>query len=190
MRRSTATWAVLGLVIERPSYGYELGQRFDRRLGEIVQLSLPGIYKALDTLVAGQDIERLDAVSNGDERQPKPRYRATTQGARAYREWMVSALRDGTQAPEVLARLATTAARDPSLMLRVLDEYERLCLRQASAQRLLDVPPSAVESPHALMDDLVAQHTRMAAAETLEWIRYARQRVQAHTAARQGFAES
>ena len=50
--RSPVNWAVLGLTIERPSYGYEILQRFERNYGELLKLSSPSqIYKALDSLM-------------------------------------------------------------------------------------------------------------------------------------------
>ena len=32
--RSPVNWALLGLIIERPSYAYNLAQRFERRYGD------------------------------------------------------------------------------------------------------------------------------------------------------------
>jgi DNA-binding PadR family transcriptional regulator len=42
--------AVLALVIERPSYGYELYERFGRRFGEFLPASQGNVYDALKRL--------------------------------------------------------------------------------------------------------------------------------------------
>ncbi len=60
--RSLVSWSLLGLVIERPSYGYELVQRFERTYGDVLELSSPSqIYTALDALQRRSLIEVLAA---------------------------------------------------------------------------------------------------------------------------------
>ena len=45
--RSQVACAVLGLVIEKPSHGYEIGQRFERRFGGFLSVGRSSIYAAL-----------------------------------------------------------------------------------------------------------------------------------------------
>ena len=46
--RSPVYWALIGLVIERPSYGYELLKRFEREYGQMLPLSSEShVYRAL-----------------------------------------------------------------------------------------------------------------------------------------------
>src|SRR5580692_5073489 len=86
--RSPVNWAVLGLMIERPSYGYEILQRFERNYGELLKLSSPSqIYTALDSLM---DRGMIEATSETASRQPKLHYRATDEGVRLYQEHLVS----------------------------------------------------------------------------------------------------
>src|ERR1019366_9433026 len=87
--RSPVSWALLGLVIERPSYGYELVQRFERTYGDALELSSPSqIYTALEALERRSLIEKLpdDDPSTDVGRQPKPHYRASGDGVGGYQD--------------------------------------------------------------------------------------------------------
>jgi DNA-binding PadR family transcriptional regulator len=90
--RSPVNWAVLGLMIERPSYGYEILQRFERNYGELLKLSSPSqIYTALDSLMDRGMIEATSEPSPSiGSRQPKLHYRATEDGVRRYQEHLVN----------------------------------------------------------------------------------------------------
>jgi len=58
--RSPVNWALLGLLIERPGYGYDLCQRFKRTYGKSIELSCQAqIYKGLDALEERGLIEPL-----------------------------------------------------------------------------------------------------------------------------------
>src|SRR5258708_7307432 len=83
--RSPVNWSLLGLVIQRASYGYELVQRFERAYGEALELSSPSqIYTALDILARHRLIELLPPSESAEHsRQPKPHYRATAAGIEA-----------------------------------------------------------------------------------------------------------
>ena len=71
--RSPVNWAVLGLMIERPSYGYEILQRFERNYGELLRLSSPSqIYTALDSLADRGMIEATaETAPDVASRQPR-----------------------------------------------------------------------------------------------------------------------
>src|ERR1700684_77907 len=85
--KSAVNWALLGLVIERPSYAYELAQRFDRTYEGALSLSSTShVYTALGALSDRGLIEELAGSRVG--RQPKPRYRAPAQGRGRSCEWL------------------------------------------------------------------------------------------------------
>ncbi len=60
--RSPLACAVLGLVIERPSYGYEIGRRFETRFAELLPASRPSVYRMLGGLAAAGLIEEMPGV--------------------------------------------------------------------------------------------------------------------------------
>ena len=77
--------AVLGLIIERPGYGYELIRRFNERFGEAWDLNQSTIYAALDKLeddgyIVGSDRAEAQqtataAAGDGEVRLGRPRTR-------------------------------------------------------------------------------------------------------------------
>src|SRR5665213_418064 len=72
--RSPVSWALLGLLIDRPDYGYNLFHRFQRAYGDTLELSTPSqIYAGLNGLESNGLIERLPSEhpSPDTERQQK-----------------------------------------------------------------------------------------------------------------------
>lgn len=197
--RSPINWALLGLVLQRPSYGYELVQRFERVHGEAIELSSPSqIYTALDALVDRALVELIPAEepvrrtpkgppsrAQASGRQPKPNYRATAAGVRAYEQWLVCQARQERRRSRMFAQ--QLAALAPAAALRVLDRCERALLDRASAP----APPAgedadAAEGRGGLGARLLAEEDRLGIGARLEWIAYARRELKAHTARRSG----
>jgi DNA-binding PadR family transcriptional regulator len=88
--RDLRSWLVLGLVIEQPSHGYELSERYRSRFGRLLPLALPRTYEMLDVLRDRGLIE--PAQLNEVTRQAALRhsFRATARGIAAYRGWLSS----------------------------------------------------------------------------------------------------
>ncbi|HTA36356.1 MAG TPA: PadR family transcriptional regulator [Solirubrobacteraceae bacterium] len=172
--RSPVNWAVLGLTIERPSYGYEILQRFERNYGELLKLSSPSqIYTALDSLVDRELIEAtIEPSSGAASRQPRLNYRATEEGVRSYQEHLIAQAEEGRRRASLFAR--ELAALSPDAALAVLDRYEQSCLAQATATRPADAASDASETSISLADRLAAEEERLAMEAKLPWIEYAR----------------
>ena len=140
--RSPVSWALLGLVIQRPSYGYELVQRFERTYGDALELSSASqIYTALDALERRGLIEEMTGDEDDGSRQPKPHYRATAEGVHDYREWLVGQVDEERRRSRLFARqLAMLACRRRA---RVIERYEQACLREpATRHRTDDAQPT------------------------------------------------
>jgi len=167
--RSSVAWAVLGLVIERPSYGWELVQRFSRTYGEMVALSSSKqIYTALDVLLRRGFIEEL-GDAGGDSapaRRPKPHYRASERGVHAYEEWLLVQIEEERQRQRVFAR--QLAMLEPEAALEVIDRYEEECLTDAEEF------PAAQTEREGVAHRLADHDEQLALEARLTWIRYAR----------------
>ncbi len=182
--RSPVSWALLGLVIQRPSYGYELVRRFERTHGDELELSsVSQIYTALDTLKRRGLIEELspDGASAPVVRQPKPHYRATAGGLREHREWLVGQLREDRRRCRLFARQLAMLA--PGDARAVIDSCERACLDEAARARPASGRDAAAEGPDPATEGpdlatcLVSEEERLAAGARLAWIEYARRRL-------------
>ncbi len=183
--RSTVGWALLGLIIERPSYAYELARRFEHAYGDTLSLSsVSHAYAALGTLQDRALIEELPGTRAG--RQPKPHYRATAEGVRSYQDWLVAQAQEERQRSRLFAR--QLAVLEPRAALAVLERYEQARLDT----KLIPLGTGAdrtIDDADGLAARLIRQEEGLAIGTRLKWIVYARREFEA-LAARQGEASS
>jgi DNA-binding PadR family transcriptional regulator len=170
--QSSVNWSLLALVIERPSYAYELGQRFERTYGPVLTLSsISHVYTALKSLKDRSLIEEIPGTRMGG--QPKPRYRATPQGGEDYVRWLVGQAAEDTRRQGLFVRQLSTLARNPHAALEILARYEQACLAQAGATRIASTD-RAVDRSLQLTDRLLNEERRLALGARLAWVHYAR----------------
>jgi DNA-binding PadR family transcriptional regulator len=177
LMRSSVNWTVLGLVIERASYGWELWTRFERLYGDVLPIgSESNVYGALDALrdrgfIEGVREPRRDG--SGANRQPKPHYRATAEGVDAYAAWVIAQAREHNRRSLLFARQLGALAQQPQTALGILERYELACLDDKGAKI-----PTASEFPArvvpGLADRLASAYGRSVMAATFGWIDYAR----------------
>jgi DNA-binding PadR family transcriptional regulator len=166
--------AVLALVIEKPSYGYEVWQRFDARFGDVLGVGSSRIYQAVNGLLDDGLIEQLPGAGTS-RRQPRPCYRATEHGARVHREWLADELRGDPTRLELNRRLLATGANDRSTLLTVVERYEQACLDEMAELRT----GTAGEDGDATMRDrLLEEERRLVLEARLKWILFARRQLQ------------
>src|SRR4029077_5192202 len=186
--KSRVVCAVLGLVIEKPSYGYEISQRFDRRFGGFLQTSgRSRIYAALATLEKAQLVERMAGMPSTEvSRGAKAgdQYRATASGARAYRGRLAQRIRDDPQRVELLGRMTLAAIQGIDAALELIDQFEQECLREA---RDLALPSqddlSEADDIPKLMERLILEERRRTIDAHHGWIAYARAQLRSFTQA-------
>lgn len=139
---------VLGLVIDRPGYGYELNQRIEEQFS-FLGLSRAFVYSALESLERSGFIEPVGPKAAGRTRRGSPRvmYRPTEDGVREFGLWMGTP----TDLPRVResAHVKLLLARSEAELRDLLDHLHRLhrqCVNELNA--LGDCPPV-----HELTDD-------------------------------------
>jgi DNA-binding PadR family transcriptional regulator len=176
--QSAVHWALLGLVIERPSYGYELAHRFEHAYAGMLHLSgISYVYTALDTLQRRGMIEEIAGTRTG--RQPRPRYQATAEGVQSYKERLIAQIREDFRRSRLFARQLAVLAHEPDLALEIIERYGQACLEEAG-----DAPvPAAAELPvdaaSGLASRLVSEEGRLAMEAKLPWVDYARREFKA-----------
>jgi DNA-binding PadR family transcriptional regulator len=126
--------AVLGLVVERRGYGYELFNRFNERFGEAWQLNQATIYEALDKLEQDGLVVSFERQRAGQSRGRARRSRIVVYealpGAEArFLTWLtapapaVEAIRG-----EVLLKIGMTTRREHALaLIQVIDAQIDVC---------------------------------------------------------------
>jgi DNA-binding PadR family transcriptional regulator len=180
---SPVNWAVLGLVIERPSYAYELAQRFERTYRGVLALSsVSHVYTALATLKSWSLIEEVPGTRTG--KQQRRNYRATATGIEGYREWFVGQVGEDRRRQRLLVLQLAALRRDPEAALEIVERYEQACLAEASRLPIAGEGRTAIDGTAELLARLIAEERRLAVGAKLAWIEYARRELKALIGAR------
>ena len=181
--RSQVACAVLGLVIEKPSHGYEIGQRFEGRFGGFLSAGRSSIYAALGSLVEAGLIEKMAGRSRTGVRQGAKAgapYRATATGARAYRESLAERIRDDPQRVEMLGRMTLAGVRSVEAALDFIGSYEEQLVREARELARPSVgEPTAPPGISGVVERLLIEERRRMIDAQLAWITYARAELRA-----------
>ena len=178
--QSQVQWGLLALVIERPSYGYELATRFERAYGDALRLSSTSYaYTALQALEEHGLVEEVAGAGGG--RQPKPIYRATKAGIAALKEQLISEVSGDRRRSRVSARKLAAFAHEPETALALIAGIREACLLEAvqsldgQSQTSADLDPAG-----HLAVRLAAEEGRLAVDAKLRWLDYAARELQAH----------
>jgi DNA-binding PadR family transcriptional regulator len=180
--RSPALWLVLALIIEQPSHGYELSQRYEVRFGEFLALSKSSLYAVLERLRDAEMIEQIVLEPTGQPRKQhglRRSYRATRAGAQAYRRWVAERMSDDPQRPQLLGRIASAGLLGLDALLEVVDRYESECLQAMKALPTAD-PEDAQADATELVESLVVDQLRREMRARVDWAIYARRILRAY----------
>jgi DNA-binding PadR family transcriptional regulator len=157
---------VLGLLVERPGYGYELQQRLDSRLG-FLGLSENVVYKTLERLEQDGWIEESGDKRAGRTRRGAPRviYRATQLGRERFKEWIATPSERAVLRDELQAKLVVVKPDYLPQLLDVAEMQERECLAELNALRHPSLAQAA--SPAVSWDEAAAM---MVEDVTIRWL--------------------
>jgi DNA-binding PadR family transcriptional regulator len=175
---SPVTGALLGLLLERPGYGYELGKRLDERMGSAWKLTPSTIYSVLDRLESQEFVRRdVRELSGRPRARERVMYHPTDQGAHAFERWLASPERKEPIRTQLLAKIAVARPEHAPLLLSALDDYERDCLTMLAAASEEEI--EATGSWNALLatviEDAACEHLRA----ELQWVVSTRRRITA-----------
>ena len=176
--QSPVNWALLGLVIERPSYAYELAHRFDRTYDGALSLSSAShVYTALAALEERELIEEVPGSGTG--RQPKPYYRAAQGAVELYQQWLIGQLAEERRRQRLFAMQLAALMGHPELARGVIDGYEQACLQEASDSHLASEDANPEDKVSQLAERLINEENRLAVGARLLWVQYVRRELHA-----------
>jgi len=180
--RASGAWLVLALVIEQPSHGYEISQRYERRFGSFQSMSVPRVYAALDRLRDTGMIEPIALKPVKPARrqhQMRRSYQATDAGVKEYRRWVAEQMRDDPRRPALLARLVSVGVLGIEAVLDVIDNYQRECMEEL--RELPTAQPFEEDSSlEELTENLVIDQQRRELRARHDWALHAGQILEAH----------
>jgi DNA-binding PadR family transcriptional regulator len=182
---SAVNWALLGLIIERPSYAYELAHRFERIYDGVLSLSsVSHVYVALGALKDRSLIEEIPGT--GTERQPKPHYCATEAGSEEYLARLVGQVSEDRRRQRLFAVQLAALTRNPQPALEIVADLEQACSESAG---WIPIPMrnsnqngnGAADHGSELAGRLLSEENRLAVAAKLQWLQYVREELEALT---------
>jgi DNA-binding PadR family transcriptional regulator len=138
----SAKHAVLGLVIERPGYGYDLARRLEERCGSW-GWERSGVYSALDQLARDGHVrtEKAKGANASGRSAPRAIYESTPAGVDYFREWM---LRSSSPSPVRQELDLKILFSGPELLPRLIEQtwaQEQMCMDHLRALTAATAPP-------------------------------------------------
>jgi DNA-binding PadR family transcriptional regulator len=172
----SAKHAVLGLVIERPGYGYQLAQRLEERFGSS-GFAPSGVYSALDQLSRDELVRSAGEMGAGRARRAAPRtiYEATEGGVEHFETWML----DPTPAPplrdELHMKIALCRPGNVPRLIEAVAGQELVCLGRLQDLKRLGEQTASTRDWSRLMGTLAAEAEIAFWKSRIEWLQNARE---------------
>ncbi len=172
-RLSPLKGAVLGVLVQRESYGYEIANMLERQLGPDWSVARSTLYRTLKTM-----LERglLESGSSGETSSARIVYRSTAQAEALYVDWMESPFPAEHGPLQLPARMVVARRQDLPRLLNALNDYERDLF--ARRRRIQEGMP-ALGSLRSTMMFLVREAPLHQIAGELAWVDMSRQAIHA-----------
>jgi DNA-binding PadR family transcriptional regulator len=126
---------ILGLIVDRPDYGYSLKRRLGDQLGS-AGFAESIIYSALDSLTRDGLIEAVDRSEAGARKRRGGRnasYRATQKGIAHFDAWMADSSPLAPMREELRMKLALCKPRHVPRLIDIAWAQEQLCIDRLRA---------------------------------------------------------
>src|ERR1700733_15375059 len=125
----SAKYAILGLVIERPGYGYQLAQRLEERFGSS-SFAPSGVYSALDQLSRDEFVRAAGEMGPGPARRSAPRmiYEATERGVSHFEAWILGSSPTPPLRDELHMKIALCRPRNLPRLIDLIYGQELACV--------------------------------------------------------------
>jgi DNA-binding PadR family transcriptional regulator len=182
-------YAVLGLLVQRRGYGYDLVQRFEEQVGPAWQLNAGAIYVALDKLEQEGLVRPLTSeggaggtpVTRRRTTRGAPRviYEPTPQGVERFDEWMTTGASMSPMREQLHLKLALSQPRNLPRLIELTYELEQGCierLEQYLGNPSFDELLTSSQSSWSAVASLMVRDAEIAHLQaTVEWLRRIRE---------------
>jgi DNA-binding PadR family transcriptional regulator len=169
--QSSLKGAALALLVQGPSYGYEIANRLERQLGPSWSVVRPSLYRMLRSL---HEEGLVSSESPGETNSDRIVYNATELAETALLAWLDSPLPLEQGRLQLQARMVVARQQDLPRLLVALNSYERaLFAKRAEIQAGLP----ARQSLRAAMMFLVREASIQQINGELMWVELSRQTI-------------
>jgi DNA-binding PadR family transcriptional regulator len=173
----SAKYAVLGLVIERPGYGYQLAQRLEERFGSS-GFAPSGVYSALDQLSRDDFVRSAGEMGAGPARRAAPRtiYEATAEGVEHFEDWMLGSSPTPPLRDDLHMKIALCRPHNLAPLIDMVYGQELACLgRLGDLKRIAQGEPADSREWPRLMRVLARDAEVAFWNARIEWLQNARE---------------
>jgi DNA-binding PadR family transcriptional regulator len=173
----SAKHAVLGLVIERPGYGYQLAQRLDERFSSS-GFAPSGVYSALDQLSRDELVRSAGELGPGPARRAAPRtiYEATEEGVDHFESWMLDPSPMPPLRDELHMKIALCRPRNVPRLIEMISGQELVCLgRLRDLKSIIEEAPGPAHDWSRLMGVLASEAEIAFWDARMKWLQSARE---------------
>lgn len=173
----SAKHAVLGLVIERPGYGYQLAQRLRERF-DASAFAPSGVYSALDQLSRDELVRCAGEMGRGGGRRAAPRmiYEATQAGVDHFEDWMLGSSPTPPLRDELHMKIALCRPRNLPRLIDMVYGQELACMgRLRDLTRLGEQEAPSGQEWSRLMRVLARDAEIAMWRSRIEWLQSARE---------------
>lgn len=177
----SAKHALLGLLLHRPAYRYQLGNRLQGLLGPAWRINSGQLYRTITRLEQDGLIERMGNIAEDPEDHDRHVFAITADGAREFERWFD----EGAGEARLLRRplLVKITLAGPERLegaLAQIDAYERACTARVK-EMMREQQEIPVAGSRVLADDELLRFSLSGDISYLEgelrWARYMHERV-------------
>jgi DNA-binding PadR family transcriptional regulator len=174
----SARHALLGLLLDRPAYPYELADRLQKRLGPTWAVNSGQLYQAIKSMEKDELIERDEGPGTG--RDDRHIYAITDAGAAEFERWFDKKSSVRISRRPLLVKITLAGPKRLEAALAKIDAYELdcvACLQELTRERE-EIPDDGrlVRADHLLLRLNLSADILQLEAE-LQWARHAREMV-------------
>lgn len=179
MHRLSTKHVVLGLLVNRTSYGYALQQQLADRLS-FLELAESAIYKTLERLEADGSVEQAGIRHSGG--YMRRLYRATPEGVHEFKRWIAEPGEPPPLRSELHAKLVLAEPDDLPQLLQTVEAQADACTSQLSqAQARVVAGASVADARWSARANRLVQDFQARRLESLvDWLNNVAREIEEH----------
>jgi DNA-binding PadR family transcriptional regulator len=169
-------YALLGLLMEQPDYGYRLKRRFDERVGTLWHLNIGQVYQTLRALQRAGLVSEIESEPSNDPYPGRRMFALTGKGQRVLERWLHRPpVRPRPVRDETLIRLLVLEPDRRAQAIARIVEQEQLYRRELNRLQAQKRRLTPLDDADNLVGHFGVEAALMHTEAHLRWLEYCRQ---------------